>query len=76
MLSGLSRDAVQPCVDWMAPYVESVNWFGRAPLKDFAGIKEENRHDVQMHTNYMSMLVGIFLFGYTEGILFLIGQTH
>nr|XP_040045527.1 G1/S-specific cyclin-E2-like isoform X1 [Gasterosteus aculeatus aculeatus] len=55
-VSGLSRDAVQPCVDWMAPYVESVNWFGRAPLKDFAGIKEENRHDVQMHTNYMSML--------------------
>ncbi|XP_054462009.1 G1/S-specific cyclin-E2-like isoform X2 [Anoplopoma fimbria] len=55
-VSGLSRDAVKLCVDWMAPFVESVNWFGRAPLKDFARIKEEDRHDIQTHTHYMSML--------------------
>ncbi|XP_075962047.1 G1/S-specific cyclin-E2-like [Anarhichas minor] len=55
-VSGLSGDAVQLCVDWMAPFVESAKWFGRAPLKDFAGIKEEDRHDVQTHTQYMTML--------------------
>ncbi|XP_056273769.1 G1/S-specific cyclin-E2-like [Pseudoliparis swirei] len=55
-VSGLPRDALQRCVDWMAPFVESVNGFGGAPLKDFVGVKEEDRHDVQTHTDYMSML--------------------
>ncbi|KAK9526503.1 hypothetical protein VZT92_015200 [Zoarces viviparus] len=55
-VSGLSGDAVQLCVDWMAPFVESANCFDRAPLKYFAGIKEEDRHDIQSHTHYMTML--------------------
>jgi len=46
----------------MAPFVESVNGFGGAPLKDFVGVKEEDRHDVQTHTDYMSMLVGVQFF--------------
>ncbi|XP_068431381.1 G1/S-specific cyclin-E2-like [Clinocottus analis] len=55
-VSGLPGDAVQLCVDWMAPSVEAVNLFGKAPLKEFVGMKEDDRHNVQTHTDYMTML--------------------
>ncbi|XP_042362355.1 G1/S-specific cyclin-E2-like [Plectropomus leopardus] len=55
-VSGLSEDAIQPCVNWMAPFVESVGCSGRATLKDFSSIKKEDRHNVQTHTDYMAML--------------------
>ncbi|XP_042290959.1 G1/S-specific cyclin-E2-like isoform X2 [Thunnus maccoyii] len=58
-LSGLSKDAIQPCVNWMAPYVESVSRFGRATLRDFARVKSEDRHNIQTHTDYMTMLEDI-----------------
>ncbi|XP_040909759.1 G1/S-specific cyclin-E2-like [Toxotes jaculatrix] len=54
-VSGLSKDAIQPCVTWMAPFVESVSRSGRATLRDFARIKED-RHNIQTHTDYMTML--------------------
>lgn len=59
LCSGLSKDATQLCVNWMAPFVESVGRFSRATLRDFIGIKTEDRHNVQTHTNYMTMLVSI-----------------
>ncbi|KAI3358136.1 hypothetical protein L3Q82_003136 [Scortum barcoo] len=55
-VTGLSKDATQPCVNWMAPFVESVGWFGRPTLKDFDRIKTEDRHNIQTHTDYMTML--------------------
>ncbi|XP_026156644.1 G1/S-specific cyclin-E2-like [Mastacembelus armatus] len=55
-LSGLSRDVIQPCVTWMAPFVESTSRFGRATLRDFVRIKKEDRHNIQTHTDYMAML--------------------
>ncbi|XP_041810837.1 G1/S-specific cyclin-E2-like [Chelmon rostratus] len=55
-VSGLSRDATQLCVNWMAPFVESLGWFGRATLRNFARIKTEDRHNIQTHTDYMTML--------------------
>ncbi|XP_051245855.1 G1/S-specific cyclin-E2-like [Dicentrarchus labrax] len=55
-VSGLSKDTTQLCVNWMAPYVESMGWFGIATLKDFAKIKTEDRHNIQTHTDYMTML--------------------
>ncbi|XP_034456834.1 G1/S-specific cyclin-E2-like [Hippoglossus hippoglossus] len=54
-VSGLSRDVIQPCVNWMAPFVESVGPFGRATPKDLARMKEE-RHNIQTHTDYMTLL--------------------
>nr|XP_046273434.1 G1/S-specific cyclin-E2-like isoform X2 [Scatophagus argus]XP_046273435.1 G1/S-specific cyclin-E2-like isoform X2 [Scatophagus argus] len=55
-VSGLSKDATQPCVNWMAPFVESVAWFGRATQRDFARVKTEDKHNIQTHTDYMTML--------------------
>lgn len=52
-VTGLSKDATQPCVNWMAPFVESVSW---PTLKDFDRIKTEDRHNIQTHTDYMTML--------------------
>lgn len=62
MCSGLSKDATQLCVNWMAPFVETVGWFGRATVKEFARVKTEDEHNIQTHTDYMNMLVSIFLF--------------
>ncbi|KAM9340221.1 G1/S-specific cyclin-E2-like [Symphorus nematophorus] len=55
-VSGLSKDATQLCVNWMAPFVEAVGWCGRAILKDFVKVKTEDRHNIQTHTDYMTML--------------------
>ncbi|XP_071356527.1 G1/S-specific cyclin-E2-like isoform X2 [Trachinotus anak] len=54
-VSGLSKDVIQPCVSWMAPFAESVGRFGRATLRDFSRIKEDG-HNIQTHTDYMSIL--------------------
>ncbi|XP_038580733.1 G1/S-specific cyclin-E2-like [Micropterus salmoides] len=55
-VSGLSKEATQLCVNWMAPFVESLGQFGRATLKDFTTIKKEDRHNIQTHTDYMTLL--------------------
>ncbi|XP_076611151.1 G1/S-specific cyclin-E2-like isoform X1 [Chaetodon auriga] len=55
-VSGLSRDATQLCVNWMAPFVESLGWFGSVTLREFAKIKTEDRHNIQTHTDYLTML--------------------
>ncbi|XP_070777424.1 G1/S-specific cyclin-E2-like [Enoplosus armatus] len=55
-VSALSKDTTGLCVNWMAPFVESVGRFGRATLKDFPRIKTEDRHNIQTHTDYMTML--------------------
>ncbi|XP_073340381.1 G1/S-specific cyclin-E2-like [Pagrus major] len=55
-VTGLPKDAIQLCVNWMAPFVESVGWVGRVTLKDFVKVKTEDRHNIQTHTDYMTML--------------------
>ncbi|XP_044028754.1 G1/S-specific cyclin-E2 [Siniperca chuatsi] len=55
-VSGLSKDAIHLCVNWMAPFVESVGCFGRATMRDLTRIKTEDRHNIQTHTDYMTML--------------------
>ncbi|XP_074468709.1 G1/S-specific cyclin-E2-like isoform X1 [Sebastes fasciatus] len=55
-VSGLSTDAIQLCANWMAPFVETVGCSSRVALRDFAGIKQEDRHNIQTHTHYMTML--------------------
>ncbi|XP_074542842.1 G1/S-specific cyclin-E2-like isoform X2 [Halichoeres trimaculatus] len=55
-VSGLSKDAVQLCVNWMAPFVGLVSQSGKVTLKDFVGIKGDDRHNIQTHTDYLTML--------------------
>ncbi|XP_029919821.1 G1/S-specific cyclin-E2-like isoform X2 [Myripristis murdjan] len=55
-VSGLSWDVLQPCVDWMAPFVETVARFDRALLKDFVKVKPEDRHNIQTHADYIMLL--------------------
>ncbi|KAM4538785.1 G1/S-specific cyclin-E2-like [Odontesthes bonariensis] len=53
-VSGLSKDELQPCVSWMAPFVESVGRFGNATPQGFE--KTKDRHNIQTHADYMTML--------------------
>lgn len=55
-VSGLSKDVIQPCLYWIAPFAESVRLFGKAPLQDFNSVKSEDRHNIQTHTDYLTML--------------------
>ncbi|XP_060915356.1 G1/S-specific cyclin-E2-like [Labrus mixtus] len=55
-VSGLSKDEVQLCVNWMAPFVESVSQSGNLTLKEFVKIKKDDRHNIQTHTDYLTML--------------------
>ncbi|KAM4630099.1 G1/S-specific cyclin-E2-like isoform 2-T2 [Polymixia lowei] len=56
-VSGLSWDIIEPCVDWMAPFVETVSQLGSVVQKDFIKVKPEDRHNIQTHTDYMAMLI-------------------
>lgn len=58
--SGLSKDSIQLCLNWMAPYVEAAGMFGRPKLREFDRVKAEDKHNIQTHTDYMTMLVSIF----------------
>uniref|UniRef100_A0A8C6SQK1 Cyclin E2 n=1 Tax=Neogobius melanostomus TaxID=47308 RepID=A0A8C6SQK1_9GOBI len=55
-VSGLSKEVLQPCLKWMGPFVAAVQQFGKAPLKDFKDIKPEDQHNIQTHTDYLTML--------------------
>lgn len=47
----------------MAPFVETLGRFGQATPRDFARVKKEDRHNIQTHTDYMTMLVNkLFIF--------------
>uniref|UniRef100_A0A3P8TJI1 G2/mitotic-specific cyclin-B2 n=1 Tax=Amphiprion percula TaxID=161767 RepID=A0A3P8TJI1_AMPPE len=59
--SGLSKDVLQPCLNWMAPFVETVGCTGSMVLKEFTNVKMEDRHNIQTHSDYMAMLVSAFL---------------
>lgn len=58
--SGLSKDSIQLCLNWMAPYVGAAGMFGRPKLREFGIVKAEDKHNIQTHTDYMTMLVSIF----------------
>lgn len=44
----------------MAPFVETVGWFGRATQREFAKVKTEDKNNIQTHTDYVTMLVSMF----------------
>uniref|UniRef100_A0A3Q3K5X5 Uncharacterized protein n=1 Tax=Monopterus albus TaxID=43700 RepID=A0A3Q3K5X5_MONAL len=55
-VSGLSKDIIQPCVTWMAPFAESVDMFGLVTMRSFVQINKDDRYNIQTHTDYMTML--------------------
>ncbi|XP_051811030.1 G1/S-specific cyclin-E2-like [Acanthochromis polyacanthus] len=54
--SGLSKAVLQPCLTWMAPFVETAGCTGNVVLKEFTGVEPEDRHNIQAHSDYMAML--------------------
>lgn len=59
-VSGLSRDAMQLCRNWMAPFAEVAGLFGVPKLRELARVNAEDEHNIQTHTDYLTMLVSIF----------------
>lgn len=57
MCSGLTWEKLLPCVNWMAPYAETVAGYMSVPLKQFETVSEEDWHNIQTHTTYLTMLV-------------------
>ncbi|XP_041625038.1 G1/S-specific cyclin-E2 isoform X2 [Vulpes lagopus] len=54
--SGLEWDNISECVDWMVPFVSVIKSTSPVKLKIFKKISMEDRHNIQTHTNYLSML--------------------
>lgn len=59
LVLGLTWDSISSCVRWMAPFVRTVNEYGQPKLKDFKKVAAEDRHNIQTHMDYLSMLVSI-----------------
>ncbi|XP_060753210.1 G1/S-specific cyclin-E2-like isoform X2 [Tachysurus vachellii] len=55
-VSGLTWEAVESCVNWMAPFIETMMGYESPKLKDFAKVSCEDRHNIQTHISYLSML--------------------
>ncbi|XP_010883567.1 G1/S-specific cyclin-E2 isoform X2 [Esox lucius] len=55
-VSGLTWDNLAPCVRWMTPFMRAVSAHPRVQLKDFDKVTSEDRHNIQTHVDYLSML--------------------
>ncbi|TSK31505.1 G1/S-specific cyclin-E2 [Bagarius yarrelli] len=55
-VSGLTWEAVESCVNWMAPFVETITGYESAKLKHFVKVSSDDRHNIQTHISYLSML--------------------
>ncbi|XP_063041580.1 G1/S-specific cyclin-E2-like [Engraulis encrasicolus] len=55
-VTGLTWEKLLPCVNWMAPYAETVAGYMSVPLKQFETVSEEDWHNIQTHTTYLTML--------------------
>ncbi|XP_036423582.1 G1/S-specific cyclin-E2-like [Colossoma macropomum] len=55
-VSGLTWEAVESCVNWMAPFIETMTGYESAKLKDFSKVSSEDRHNIQTHADYLAML--------------------
>lgn len=50
---------METCVNWMAPFAETVMCYEKAQLKDFVKVSCEDGHNIQTHVDYLSMLVSL-----------------
>uniref|UniRef100_A0A672PIB6 G1/S-specific cyclin-E2-like n=1 Tax=Sinocyclocheilus grahami TaxID=75366 RepID=A0A672PIB6_SINGR len=55
-VSGLKWEAIETCVNWMAPFVETLMCYKSAQLKEFGQVPSEDRHNIQTHGDYLCML--------------------
>ncbi|KAK7877740.1 hypothetical protein WMY93_030554 [Mugilogobius chulae] len=55
-VSGLSWEAVSPCVRWMTPFMETLRSEPRPQLKSFLKVKPDDRHNIQTHVAYLDLL--------------------
>ncbi|MBN3295374.1 CCNE2 protein, partial [Amia calva] len=58
-VSGLTWDTISNCVNWMAPFAKTVREGSTVELKEFKKVSTEDRHNIQTHTDYLSLLVSI-----------------
>lgn len=59
--TGLKWEAIEMCVNWMAPFVETMMRYESAQLKEFGQVPSEDRHNIQTHVDYLCMLVSLVL---------------
>ena len=55
--SGLTWEAVAPCVRWMSPFMDVLRSQPKPQLKDFSKVKADARHNIQTHVAYLDLLV-------------------
>ncbi|KAK1785480.1 hypothetical protein P4O66_018847, partial [Electrophorus voltai] len=55
-VSGLTWEDLEGCVNWMAPFVEVMMGYDGVKLKHFAKVSSDDRHNIQTHIDYLSML--------------------
>ncbi len=55
--TGLKWEAIEACVNWMAPFVETMTCYESAQLREFEQVPSEDRHNIQTHVDYLCMLV-------------------
>ncbi|XP_026858321.1 G1/S-specific cyclin-E2 [Electrophorus electricus] len=55
-VSGLPWDSISSCVRWMMPFMRTVKAYGKPRLKDFKKVAVEDRHNIQTHVDYLTML--------------------
>uniref|UniRef100_A0A8C2Q972 Cyclin E2 n=1 Tax=Cyprinus carpio TaxID=7962 RepID=A0A8C2Q972_CYPCA len=60
-VSGLKWEAIETCVNWMAPFVEITMCYESARLREFVQVPSEDRHNIQTHVDYLCMLVSLVL---------------
>ena len=58
--AALKRVEVDECVRWMVPFAMALRQEGDgSPMKTFPGILEDDAHNIQIHTGYMTLLVRV-----------------
>uniref|UniRef100_A0A4W3GU57 Cyclin E2 n=1 Tax=Callorhinchus milii TaxID=7868 RepID=A0A4W3GU57_CALMI len=55
--SGLQWDCVSTCYNWMSPFAKTLSEGDQIKVKDFRQVTDEDRHNIQTHTNYLGLLV-------------------
>ncbi|XP_062848171.1 G1/S-specific cyclin-E2 [Trichomycterus rosablanca] len=55
-VSGLTWDSISSCVQWMAPFVRTVNEYDQPKLKEFKKVAADDWHNIQTHVDYLAML--------------------
>ncbi|XP_053699735.1 G1/S-specific cyclin-E2 [Synchiropus splendidus] len=55
-VSGLTWDVVAPCLHWMTPFMLTLRSEPKPPLKSFAKVRADDRHNIQTHVGYLDLL--------------------